>query len=117
MKPLLSNIKIQIPEGIYIKDPESSTLGKKIIEHSIVLIYEMGFEDFTFKKVGQRIGSNESSIYRYFDSKHKLWCISRLGTGAGWNTNWFWKHYTLQEPEDKIKKAIEVLCSTYHSGQ
>ena len=36
------------------------------------MIDALGFEDFTFKKLGQEIGSNESSVYRYFDSKHKL---------------------------------------------
>ena len=64
--------KIQVNEKIYVKDPETSTLGKKIIQESIILIDEIGFEDFTFKKLGERIGSNESSIYRYFESKHKL---------------------------------------------
>ena len=69
---LLSNLKIAVPDKIYIKDPESSELGKRIIEHSIELIDEIGFDSFTFKKLGLKIGSNESSIYRYFESKHKL---------------------------------------------
>ena len=33
METLLSNIKIEIPAGIYIKDPETSGLGKRIIEN------------------------------------------------------------------------------------
>ena len=69
---LLSNLKIAVPEKIYVKDPESSILGKRIIEHSIILINDIGFDSFTFKKLGEKIGSNESSIYRYFESKHKL---------------------------------------------
>ena len=81
MKTLLSNIKIEIPTGIYLKDPESSTLGKKIIENSIILLEEIGFEDFNFKKLGANIGSNESSIYRYFESKHKL---------LMYLTAWYW---------------------------
>ncbi|MGK0414670.1 MAG: AcrR family transcriptional regulator, partial [Polaribacter sp.] len=72
MKSLLSILKISVPDKIYIKDPETSDLGKRIIENSILLIYEIGFESFTFKKLGKKIGSNESSIYRYFESKHKL---------------------------------------------
>ena len=28
MNNLLSNIKIEVPSGTYLKDPESSTLGK-----------------------------------------------------------------------------------------
>ena len=69
MKNLLSNFKTSVPEKIFIKDPETSILGKKIIEHSILLINDIGFDNFNFKKLGIIIGSNESSIYRYFESK------------------------------------------------
>ncbi len=72
MNNLLLSLKIQVNDKIYVKDPETSSLGRKIIQESILLIDEIGFENFTFKKLGERIGSNESSIYRYFESKHKL---------------------------------------------
>ena len=81
MKTLLSNLKIDINDKIYLKDPESSDLGKRIIEHSINLIDDIGFDSFTFKKLGAIIGSNESSIYRYFESKHKLLLYL---------TSWYW---------------------------
>ena len=68
----ISNIKFQISDKIFVKDPETSSLGRNILKESILLIDEIGFEEFTFKKLGQRIGSNESSIYRYFENKHKL---------------------------------------------
>ncbi|MFD1063848.1 TetR/AcrR family transcriptional regulator [Winogradskyella litorisediminis] len=109
MKSLLSNIKISVPEKIYIKDPESSDLGKRIIEHSILLINEIGFDSFTFKKLGKIIGSNESSIYRYFESKHKLLLYL---------TSWYWAWIEYQlvfatsnipDAEDKLLKAIEVV--------
>jgi AcrR family transcriptional regulator len=112
MKTLLSNLKIELPEGIYLKDPESSTLGKKIIENSIVLIEEIGFEAFNFKKLGQLIGSNESSIYRYFESKHKL---------LVYLTSWYWswieyqlmiETYSISDTSIKLKKAIEIVTRT-----
>ncbi|GAA0745262.1 TetR/AcrR family transcriptional regulator [Gaetbulibacter jejuensis] len=112
MNNLLSNIKIEVPSGTYLKDPESSTLGKKILTHSIILIDEMGFESFNFKKLGAAIQSNESSIYRYFESKHKL---------LVYLTSWYWgwleyqlviETYSLTSIEDKLKKAIEVLTRT-----
>ena len=49
MNSLLSNLKISVPEKIYVKDPESSELGKRIVEHSIILISNLGFDTFTFK--------------------------------------------------------------------
>jgi AcrR family transcriptional regulator len=72
MNTVLANFKIQINDKIYVKDPETSDLGRKILEQSIILIDEIGFDNFTFKKLGEKIGSNESSIYRYFENKHKL---------------------------------------------
>ncbi|MBT8183864.1 MAG: TetR/AcrR family transcriptional regulator, partial [Eudoraea sp.] len=72
MKHLLQTIKIGVDEKTYVKDPESSELGKRIVEHGILMISEMGIESFTFKKLGIRIGSNESSVYRYFENKHKM---------------------------------------------
>lgn len=115
MKHLLSNLKIDINNKIYLKDPESSDLGKRIIEHSIKLIDNIGFDSFTFKKLGIAIGSNESSIYRYFDSKHKL-----LLYLTSWY--WAWLEYQLvfsttnmSNSIEKLEKAIDILTRTIES--
>lgn len=109
MQSLLANIKIQVPENLYVKDPESSDLGKKILKHSIQLINELGFEGFTFKKLGEQIQSNESSIYRYFENKHKL-----LLYLSSWY--WGWLEYKLvfgvnnvENPVHQLNKAIEII--------
>jgi len=112
MKSLLSSIKISVPEKIYLKDPETSELGKNIIEHSILLINDIGFDSFTFKKLGTLIGSNESSVYRYFESKHKLLLYL---------TSWYWawieyqlvfETHNLSNTNEKLQKAIEVVTRT-----
>ena len=114
---LLSNLKISVPDKIYIKDPESSELGKRIIEHSILLIDTIGFDSFTFKKLGAEIGSNESSIYRYFESKHKLLLYL---------TSWYWawieyqlvfQTLNMQNPKQQLFKAIEVVTKTIERDQ
>jgi len=112
MIDILSNLKISVPDKIYIKDPESSNLGKRIIENSILLIDDIGFDSFTFKKLGVKIGSNESSIYRYFESKHKLLLYL---------TSWYWAWIEYQmvfatlnviNPQKKLFKAIEVITKS-----
>ena len=65
-------IKITLNEGLYLREPQDSLLGRKIIEQSILLIDEIGFESFTFKKLAAAIQSTEASIYRYFVNKHFL---------------------------------------------
>ncbi len=72
MESLLSSIKINVNPKVYLKDPESSELGQNIVSNSIILIQELGLEDFNFKKLAKCINSNESSIYRYFENKYKL---------------------------------------------
>ncbi len=112
MERLMHSIKIGINDKIYVKDPESSDLGKRIIEQSILMIDEMGFESFTFRKLGERIKSNESSIYRYFENKHKL-----LLYLASWY--WGWLEYKMvfatngiADRKEKLRKAIEILTQT-----
>ena len=63
------SIQIKLNEKLYIRDPQDTKLGRKIIQHSILLIDEIGFEGFTFKKLAMRIGSTEASVYRYFEKK------------------------------------------------
>lgn len=109
MERLLQSVKIGINEKIYVKDPESSELGKRIIEHSIIMIDDMGFESFTFKKLGSQIGSNESSIYRYFENKHKL-----LLYLTSWYWGWLEYHLvfatnSIPNPKDKLASAIKIL--------
>lgn len=79
----LNNINFNLNENLFKKDPQSSELGRKILSNSIELIDQLGFEAFTFKKLGEAIGSNESSVYRYFENKHKL-----LLYILSWYWNW-----------------------------
>ena len=109
MNSVFANFKIQINDKIYVKNPETSDLGKKILEQSIILIDEIGFDNFTFKKLGEKIGSNESSIYRYFENKHKL-----LVYLSSWY--WSWMEYKLvfataniPDATEKLKKAITIV--------
>ena len=109
MDRLLQSVKIGINEKIFVKDPESSNLGRRIVEESILLINEVGFESFTFKKLGNKISSNESSIYRYFENKHKLLLYL---------TNWYWGWLEYQlvfatnsiaDTHEKLLKSIEII--------
>lgn len=109
MQQLLQALKIGINENLYIKDPESSALGKRIITHSILLINDYGFESFTFKKLGAALGSNESSIYRYFENKHKLLLYL---------TSWYWgwleyqlvfATHSIENTKDRLVKAIDIV--------
>lgn len=117
MPNLLSNLKITINEKLYVKDPETTELGRNILKNSIVLIDEIGFENFTFKKLGEKINSNESSIYRYFESKHKLMLYL-----SSWY--WSWIEYKLAfatinitNPLERLEKAIAIVTEKIKDDQ
>lgn len=105
------SLKFNINEKLFLRNPEESELGKKIIQHGIVLIHKMGFEVFTFKKLAVEVGTTEASIYRYFENKHRL-----LLYIVDWY--WSWQEYRLifqtnniKDPEEKIKIAIRLLSA------
>jgi AcrR family transcriptional regulator len=102
-------IHIEVDDKLYLKDPNSSELGLNIIRHSISMIDAMGFESFTFKKLAARIGATEPSVYRYFESKHKL-----LLYLLAWY--WNWMDYKLMlatnnidAAEERLKVAIKLI--------
>lgn len=109
MHPLLTNVRIHVNEHIFLKDPETSDLGRKIVKGSIDMLDDIGFEDFTFRKLGKQIDSTEASIYRYFESKHKL-----LLYLTSWY--WAWMEYKLvfslaniESPEERLERSIKLL--------
>lgn len=111
MQELLENLQIKVSDKTYLKDPETSDLGKRIIENSIELINDIGFESFTFKKLGIKIKSNESSIYRYFENKHKL---------LHYLTSWYWawmeyqiviQTFSIADPTEKLVKIIQIVTA------
>lgn len=106
---ILSAIKITVSDKLYIKDPNSSELGKNILINAINLVEELGFEEFTFRKLGQKIDSPEASIYRYFENKNQL---------LMYITSWYWgwmqyrlmlKTANIASAEKRLEKAIYLI--------
>jgi hypothetical protein len=106
----VSTINIVLGEKYYNKDPQSSDLGRNIIRESISLLDELGYEEFTFKKLAERINSTEASVYRYFDNKFKLLLFL---------TTWYWawveyvidfKTYHITDPDEKLDEILKVIC-------
>ena len=104
-------IHIDVDAKLYLKDPNSSVLGLKIIQQSIEIIDKIGFESFTFKKLAAKIGATEPSIYRYFESKHKM-----LLYLLAWYWNWIDYKVTLataniESAQERLLIAIRLLSA------
>jgi hypothetical protein len=102
-------LSFKVNEHIYLRDPESSELGKQIVKNAIDLIYELGFEHFTFKKLAAKMSTTEASIYRYFENKHRLLLYI---------LNWYWSYMeflvdftiqNIQDPKEKLTKIITLF--------
>ena len=107
------SIQFHLNEKLYLRDPEQTELGRKIVDNSIKLIDELGFEKFTFKKLAVAINSTEASVYRYFENKHKL-----LIYLVSWY--WRWIEYqinyqtnNIRDTREKLQIAIRVLADSY----
>lgn len=102
-------LQLKLNQGLFLKDPQSTELGGKILSSSIQLIDELGFEAFTFKKLSIAIDSTEASIYRYFENKHRM--LVYLIT---WY--WAWMEYRITigvahmpDPKDKLDTALRII--------
>jgi AcrR family transcriptional regulator len=102
-------VNFRINSSIFLKDPDTSEVGKQIIKHSIDLIYELGFEHFTFKKLALEIGTTEATIYRYFENKHRVLLYI---------LNWYWRYmefllvFNLQNvtsQKERLKIVVDLL--------
>lgn len=112
MTEFQNKISFNINNKVFLKDPNSSELGVKILKGSIDLIEELGLENFTFKKLSNHISSTEASVYRYFESKHHLLTYLVL-----WY--WGWQEYriimrltNIEDPKERLKRAIKVLTES-----
>ncbi len=98
---------ISIPEGLSLKDPLQSKLGRKIISNSIILLDEIGFEAFTFRKLAKKMESNETTLYRYFENKHLLLLYLVV-----WYWNWVsylidYNTKNITDPDRKLDLIID----------
>ncbi|WP_205512104.1 TetR/AcrR family transcriptional regulator [Longitalea arenae] len=104
-------VNFKVNGKIYLKDPESSSIGKEIVKKSIDLIYKLGFEQFTIKKLATEINTTEATIYRYFESKHRILLYI---------LNWYWSYMefllvfklqNVKQPREKLKIIVELLTN------
>lgn len=110
-------LQIKMNEALFLRNPQSTELGKNILKHGVQLIYKAGFETFTFKKLAEDIGTTEAGIYRYFENKHNL---------LVYLTAWYWGWLEFQisfhinnikDPTVKLKKIIKILATAVEDNE
>ncbi|MBK9401166.1 MAG: TetR/AcrR family transcriptional regulator [Bacteroidetes bacterium] len=103
------HVRFDISDKLYLRNPEGSELGKQIVQKAIILIFDIGFEQFTFKKLASESNCTEASIYRYFENKHRLLLYI---------LSWYWNYMeflvnfkimNLNDSKEKLKVVIQLL--------
>ena len=103
------DFKVKMNEKLYLRNPDGTEIGKQIIKIGVKMISDLGYEQFTFKKLAIEIGTTEATVYRYFENKHKLLIYI---------IDWYWAFIEFQvifqlnnitNPAEKIKKLIDIL--------
>lgn len=105
------SIRVLLSDKLCLRDPNQTDLGRRILDKSIQLIDELGFEGFTFKKLATAIGSTEASIYRYFENKHRL-----LIYLVAWYWAWLefvidYQIHNISDPMTRLRRAIDALAN------
>ena len=114
---MLLEIKPILSDKLFIKNPEQSDLGQKIIQQGVMLLHQIGFEQFTFKKLAIQIGTTEAGIYRYFENKHRF---------LHYLIAWYWTYMEFQivfqlqnmkNNKEKIKRIIQLLVIDHQENK
>lgn len=110
----MTTLRLEMNSNLFLRDPQDTELGRKIIKQSIYMIEEMGLEQFTFKKLSIEIDSTEASIYRYFENKHRL-----LVYLIAWYWNWLeykieYETNNVQDAKERLVRAIRLIAEKKH---
>jgi len=109
-----TTLRIELNEKLYLRDPQDTELGRRLVGESVKLIDEIGFEQFTFKKLALRIESTEASLYRYFENKHRLllylvsWYWAWLGFQIRYHT------HNVPDPAARLRLILSMLTRVQH---
>lgn len=103
---------LELNKNLYLKNPMKTELGKRLISDSVILIDQIGLDQFTFKKLALKMKSAEATIYRYFENKHQLFVYL---------LNWYWEWLAvridfntlnIKSPSKRLRIVIDVIVDT-----
>jgi AcrR family transcriptional regulator len=103
-------IRIVVDEHLYLRDPQETELGRRLLSVAVEMIGEMGLEAFTFSKLARKCASTEASVYRYFHNKHEL-----LGYLVAWYWSWLdhqvnVRSTNIADPARRLNVILSVLA-------
>ena len=112
LQSVIPRYLIEPAPGLTLRDT-SSPIGTRILAQRLVLMNEIGLEAFTFKKLAERIGCTEVTVYHYFANKQRL-------LQYYFQVYWLWlathckqEGRATKEPLERLHGAIRALCGSW----
>lgn len=109
----VSHLHLRPDPALSLKDPETSELGRSILAGGLDLMLELGLEAFTFRKLAQRVGTTEVTVYKYFANKQRL-------LQYFYQLYWLWLRQLCaaeverhRESREVLSGIVEVLCGSW----
>lgn len=103
---------IEPDPGLALRDT-SSPMGVRILGEGLELMNGIGLEAFTFKKLAERMGSTEMTVYHYFANKQRLLQYYH-------QVYWLWlatycqqEGKTLNDPMERLRGDIRAICGLW----
>ncbi|TXD79778.1 TetR/AcrR family transcriptional regulator [Algoriphagus ratkowskyi] len=111
MENLVNNMKMEVHDNLYLKEPFSSELGVSIVQNGAVLIQDLGMESFTFKKLAVSVGVTEAAVYRYFENKHMLLLYLTAWYWAWMEVNYVYSTANLESSKARLSIAMRLIVN------
>ena len=103
---------IEPAPGLALRDT-ASPMGGRILTEGLTHMNEIGLEAFTFKKLAERIGCTEVTVYHYFANKQRL-------LQYYFQVYWLWLATHCQQegkgitdPMERLRGDIRAICGLW----
>lgn len=110
----MSKYLIEADPGLTLRDVNTA-MGARILSDGLALLNDLGLEAFTFKKLAERIGCTEVTVYHYFPNKQRL-------LQYYFQVYWLWlatycqeEGKNLKDPHERLRGDIRALCGIWPS--
>ena len=108
----MAHYHLDLDPSLTLRDT-SSPMGRRILSEGLDLMNELGLEAFTFKKLAERTGCTEVTVYHYFANKQRL-------LQYYFQLYWLWMQAhceqegrTLKDPRARLRGDISALCGIW----
>jgi AcrR family transcriptional regulator len=105
-----ATLKINVSPALFLRDPEDTDLGRRIVVVGVERIVSEGYETFTFKKLAEHLNSTEASIYRYFESKQHLLMYIFYRYWEGMKVNLTIDLQKAEGGKERLKRVVKFIC-------